>query len=85
MDVFVFLALLLWIPLSISIFCEILECECSYFNPITNYYEWKNFNWFGIVVITLLINVGLFPVAIPYWVYRIIKFLFTVGRKQEDK
>jgi hypothetical protein len=49
------------------------------FNPITNYKKWKQFNWFGIIIITLMLNIILFPNAIIYWIY----ILFTIGRKDE--
>ena len=48
------------------------------FNPIRNYNTWTQFNWFGIAVMTLLLNVVFAPYAIVYWVYK----LFTVGRKE---
>lgn len=48
------------------------------FNPIRNYNTWIHINWFGIVIITLLLNVVFVPYAIVYWIYK----LFTVGRKE---
>ena len=62
--------------------------DFSIFNPIRNYKEWKNMNWFGVGVITLLLNVIFIPCALFYWMIKIIEFLccciyflFTVGRK----
>ena len=49
------------------------------FNPIRNYSTWIQVNWFGIVIITLLLNVVFAPYAIVYWIYK----LFTVGRKEK--
>lgn len=49
------------------------------FNPIKNYNKWTKFNWFGITVITLVINIIFLPYAICYWFYK----LFTVGRKEK--
>ena len=49
------------------------------FNPIRNYNTWTHVNWFGIVIITLLLNVVFAPYAIVYWIYK----LFTVGRKDK--
>ena len=49
------------------------------FNPIRNYNTWTHVNWFGIVIITLLLNVVFAPYAIVYWIYK----LFTVGRKEK--
>lgn len=48
----------------------------SLFNPIRNYNTWTQYNWFGIVILTALLNIVLFPYAISYWIYK----LFTVGR-----
>jgi hypothetical protein len=50
------------------------------FNPIRNYKEWSQFNWFGIIVITLILNIIFLPYAIIYWIYK----LFTVGRKHDE-
>ena len=47
------------------------------FNPIRNYNVWKNFNWFGTIVCTIVLNIFFFPYAIIYWIYK----LFTIGRK----
>lgn len=47
------------------------------FNPIRNYNVWKNFNWFGTIVCTIVLNIFFFPYAITYWIYK----LFTIGRK----
>lgn len=54
------------------------EITLSILNPIINYNEWTQFNWFGIIVMTLFLNIILFPYAIVYWIYK----LFTVGRKE---
>lgn len=51
----------------------------SLFNPINNYKTWTRFNWFGIAIITLLLNIVLIPYAIVYWIYK----LLTVGRKEK--
>ena len=51
----------------------------SIFNPIRNYNKWTQFNWFGIAVMTLLLNVVFVPYAIVYWIYK----LFTVGRNEK--
>lgn len=48
----------------------------SLFNPIRNYNTWTQYNWFGIVIITILLNIILFPYAISYWIHK----LFTIGR-----
>lgn len=53
--------------------------DFSIYNPIRNYKEWTSFNWFGITIITIIINIVLLPYAIGYWIYK----LFTVGRKEK--
>ena len=65
-----------------------IDFDLSIFNPIRNYDEWINFNWFGIGIITILLNIIFLPFAICYWIYKIIAviceliyWLFTVGRK----
>lgn len=50
-----------------------------YFNPIKNYNKWTQFNWFGITIITLIINIVFLPYAICYWIYK----LFTIGRREK--
>ena len=52
--------------------------DLSIFNPIRNYKEWTKLNWFGISVITLLLNIIFIPYAFCYWgIYK----AFTIGRK----
>lgn len=58
------------------------------FNPVRNYEQWDAMNWFGVGVVTLLLNVIFIPCSIFYWVYKIIEivvyciyWLFTVGRR----
>lgn len=51
----------------------------SIFNPIRNYNTWTQFNWLGITIMTLLLNIVFIPYAIVYWIYK----LFTVGRKEK--
>lgn len=48
----------------------------SFVNPLVIYYSVK-VNWFGCILLTILVN-GILPlVAIPYWIYKIC----TVGRR----
>lgn len=54
--------------------------DFSFLNPIVNYKEWTSFNWFGVIVCTLFLNILWLPYAIIYWIYELIHFLFTVGR-----
>ena len=65
-----------YIPISLSILAT-TELNFTIFNFVENYNNWTQFNWFGIVVITLLINILFLPYAILYWTYK----LFTVGRR----
>lgn len=51
----------------------------SFVNPIVIYNNIP-VNWFGTLLLTIIFNVLLPSVAIPYWIYKIC----TVGRK-EDK
>jgi hypothetical protein len=63
------------VPICVEECFEIVDI----FNPIKNYEEWTQFNWLGIIVITLILNVLFLPYAAIYWIYK----LFTVGRKEE--
>ena len=65
-----------------------IDFDLSIFNPIRNYNKWTELNWFGISVITILLNVIFIPYAVCYWIYKIVAiicyliyWLFTVGRK----
>lgn len=65
-----------------------IDFDLSIFNPIRNYNKWTNLNWFGIGIITILLNIIFVVYAICYWVYKIIQivceliyWLFTVGRR----
>jgi uncharacterized membrane protein len=51
--------------------------DFSIFNPIRNYRQWSSLNWFGVGVITLLLNIIFIPYAVGYWIYK----LFTIGRR----
>ena len=61
----------------ITFIAFIINFDLLWFNPIQNYEDWTKLNWFGIIVITILLNIIFFPWAIGYWIYK----LFTVGRK----
>ena len=69
-----------YIAISIIEFYVLIPSCCmdlSIFNPIRNYKKWRKINWFGISVITLILNIIFLPYAICYWIYK----LFTIGRK----
>ena len=72
----------LWATLNILFIIYLVNCpdsNLSIFNPIRNYNEWTQFNWIGITIITLLLNVTFILYAVVYWIYK----LFTVGRKEK--
>lgn len=51
--------------------------DLSIFNPVRNYNVWRKINWFGIVIITFILNI-VFPLySICYWIGK----LFTIGRR----
>jgi hypothetical protein len=55
-------------------------CGCddlSVFNPVENYRRWTNINWFGVILLTFLLNVICPGLAVCYWFWK----LCTVGRK----
>ena len=67
--------------LEFIILCGIETEDFSFFNPIRNYKQWSGINWFGVIFLTLLLNI-VFPVyAIGYWFYK----LCTVGRKNKNE
>ena len=50
--------------------------DLSIFNPIRNYEKWIEVNLFGVIILTLILNVIFIPYAFCYWIYKLI----TVGR-----
>lgn len=70
-----------WCMINLGIFPYFVSDWDSFyfFNPIRNYNTWTQFNWFGIAVITILLNVIFAPYAVVYWIYK----LFTIGRKEK--
>ncbi len=70
-----------WVGVNIlSLFILLLlsvdGANASFVNPKVIYKDIK-VNWFGAWVLTILFNVLLPAIAIPYWIYK----LFTVGRQ----
>lgn len=63
--------------IEVFILTPLCGMDLSILNPIRNYNEWSKINWFGISVITIILNIICLPYAICYWIYK----LFTVGRK----
>lgn len=74
------IAIILYFVITLNTIIYTLDGDLSFLNPIRNYHEWETLNWFGISVITFLINILLLPYAIIYWIYKLFKWLFTVGR-----
>lgn len=57
------------------------DFDISFINPVRNYKKWTSLNYFGIGVITILINIIWLPYSIIYWMSMLISTLFTIGRK----
>lgn len=68
--------IIIYLLISIITLIEI-DADFSMFNPIRNYRTWTSVNWFGVIVMTLLLNIIFLPYAIGYWIYK----SFTIGRK----
>lgn len=49
----------------------------EFLNPKRNYCYWTSCNWFGVIFITLLLNILCPILSIGYWLYK----LCTFGRK----
>ena len=70
-----------WVVINAFIIVGVVICigngaNFSFVNPKVIYKNIK-VNWFGAVVLTIIFNICLPAVSIPYWIYK----LFTVGRK----
>ena len=63
----------IWWTVAIDVSGEIGVCFC---NPKWIYNHTKT-NWFGTLLLTVLVNVAFGPAALCYWFYK----LCTVGRK----
>lgn len=72
----------IWVIINIAafvcMFCDIIlqQFDLSFVNPKAIY---RNLpvNWFGTLLITIIVNIVLPVVSVPYWIYKIC----TVGRK----
>ena len=67
-----------WVSIGALALGILANFDLSIFNPVRNYEKWCKLNWYGVSVITLILNVVLFPYAFVYWM---IYKLFTIGRK----
>ena len=48
----------------------------DFFDPVVRY-NTEEFNLFGVIAITILLNIAFAPMAIVFWIYK----LCTVGRR----
>lgn len=77
--IIIFFLIFFYVVLNIVFIPYYTRNNLSIFNPIRNYNVWTQFNWFGIAILTILLNIIFLPYAIVYWIYK----LFTVGRKEK--
>lgn len=81
MNIVVEILFLLWVAINIMVLVVVAIASVdganfSFVNPIVIYNKTK-LNWLGVAVLTVIFNVLLPAISIPYWIYKI----FTVGRK----
>lgn len=48
----------------------------SIFNPIDNYKLWNQINWFGVILITLLLNLLCPVLSVIYWFCKLCILMF---------
>ena len=72
LDVWIFINA---VTLTILLLTCISGTNFSFVNPIVIYNKIK-VNWFGAWTLSIMVNILLPIIAIPYWIYKI----FTVGR-----
>lgn len=75
--------LILFVSFYITVTISYLVCSINCFNldflnPIRNHKKYTSFNWFGVIVCTLILNIIWLPYAIIYWIYKFIYFIFTM-------
>lgn len=63
------------------VFIEVMNSNFTYFSYKANYKRWTSLNWFGVGFITSVIYILVFPFSIGHGIYRLIRWIFTVGRK----
>lgn len=63
------------------IFMGLMNSNFTYFSYKANYKRWTSLNWFGVGFITSVIYILVFPFSIGHDIYRLIRWIFTVGRK----
>ena len=64
------------------IWVETFRCQDKYclLHPIWIYKQF-HVNYFGCAIITLIFNLFCPIISILYWLYQLLRFTFTVGRK----
>lgn len=72
--------IIIYFVISIKIIVFNRYCDLSFLNPINNYDEYYSLNVFGVIIVTILLNIICLPYAIIYWICKLIYWLFTVGR-----
>lgn len=74
-----FIAVLVLLIPPISSYLWLLPADIyfDWLNPMRNYKVWTNLNLFGVIIVTLLLNILCLPFALIYWCYIFIRFIFT--------
>lgn len=57
----------------------------SIINPKNNYKEWKQINWFGVILFTLIFDIAILPYIILYGIFKLFYWIFTVGRETKEE
>lgn len=72
----ILIGLIFFTVVAASLTCSMQTKGFEYLNPLFLYGKFR-VNWFGVLLLTLLLNVSTLPIAFCYWVYK----LCTAGRK----
>lgn len=72
----IFEGICIWSILGAFILSIMVNFDLTIFNPVRNYKKWVKLNWFGIFIITLLLNIIFMPYSILYWIYKILFIIF---------
>lgn len=70
----IFLLSVIYIVLLVSVL--VFVEDYSFFNLLRNYKKWIKINFLGVLILTLFINIILFPFAIIYWFIKLVIFIF---------
>lgn len=77
---FIFI-LLAYVCVITIVFADAMNLDFTYFDYNANYKRWNKLNWFGVVLVTSVIYILFFPLSIGHDICRLIRWIFTVGRK----